>query len=181
MPPMSSNAVPLKVRQAVAFLLLGGTFAGALSLALGARLDEAEFTFNNTGDITANGGNGVREINGSSVNAATFTHAGGAIDVDSGGSIDGVIAACDGMLESVNEETRLVPGHGAILVPAELREYRDMLATIRGRVAALIEEGLDLAAVQASGPTREFDAGGWGELWLDGDSFTEMVFNSLSD
>jgi oligopeptide transport system substrate-binding protein len=39
------------VRQAAAVLLLAGVFAGALGLALGARLDEADFTFNNGTEV----------------------------------------------------------------------------------------------------------------------------------
>ncbi len=44
--------MPLRVRQAMAVLLLGGAFAGALSLALGARLDRAQFTYNNGTEVS---------------------------------------------------------------------------------------------------------------------------------
>lgn len=101
------------------------------------------------------------------------------IDVDSGGSIDGVIAGCDRLAEMANEDTRFVPGHGTMFGLAELGQYRDMLIQVRTRVSALIEEGKDLEAVQAAKPTLEYDEE-WGQLWLDGDTFTATVFNSLS-
>jgi len=101
------------------------------------------------------------------------------IDVDSGGSIDGVIAGCDRLAQMADADTRFVPGHGTMFGPAELGQFRDMLVQVRARVSALIEEGKDLEAVQVARPTLEYDED-WGQLWLDGDAFTETVFNSLS-
>ena len=101
------------------------------------------------------------------------------IDVDSGGSIDGVIAGCDRLSEMADDETRFVPGHGTMFGLSELAEYRAMLVEIRARVSAMIEEGKDLEAVQAAAPTREYDEH-WGQMWLDGDTFAKTVFNSLT-
>ena len=101
------------------------------------------------------------------------------IDVDSGGSIDGVIAGCDTLAGLADAETRFVPGHGTIFGLDELAQYRAMLVDVRARVSALIAEGKDLEAVQAAKPSREYDEA-WGQMWLDGDTFTKTVFNSLS-
>jgi glyoxylase-like metal-dependent hydrolase (beta-lactamase superfamily II) len=101
------------------------------------------------------------------------------IDVDSGGSIDGVIAGCDRLSEMADADTRFVPGHGTMFGPDELAQYRAMLVDVRTRVSDMIEEGMDLEAVQAAAPTAEYDEG-WGQMWLDGQTFTKTVFNSLS-
>jgi glyoxylase-like metal-dependent hydrolase (beta-lactamase superfamily II) len=60
------------------------------------------------------------------------------IDVDSGGSIDGVIAAVDRGLALADAATKIIPGHGALSNRAELAAYRAMLATVRERVQAAI-------------------------------------------
>jgi glyoxylase-like metal-dependent hydrolase (beta-lactamase superfamily II) len=102
------------------------------------------------------------------------------IDVESGGSIDGVIAACAAMLELADDATKFVPGHGPIIGRAELATYHDMLVEIRSRVVARMEAGDDLEAIKASRPTAEWDEA-LGQAWLTGDQFTELVVRGLSD
>ena len=102
------------------------------------------------------------------------------IDVDSGGSIDGVIAACEAILEMSDDATRIVPGHGPVIGRAEIVTYRDMLIEIRDRVAARIAAGDDLDAVLAAKPTADWDEE-LGHVWLTGDQVTELVYRSLKD
>src|SRR5574341_1193442 len=63
------------------------------------------------------------------------------IDVSSGGSVDGMVAAADRMLALANAETKIIPGHGPLSNRAELQAYRDMLATVRDRVRRAIAAG----------------------------------------
>jgi len=63
------------------------------------------------------------------------------IDTSSGGTIQGVIAACDRVLAIANDETRIIPGHGPLSNKAGLRAYRDMLATVADRIGKLVAEG----------------------------------------
>lgn len=63
------------------------------------------------------------------------------IDASSGGSIDGMIAAADLVLGMVNEDTRIIPGHGPLASSKDLKAFRGMLATLRDRIANLIREG----------------------------------------
>ena len=79
------------------------------------------------------------------------------IDLDSGGSIDGVIAAAEKGLQASNEQTRIIPGHGPVATRAELAAYRAMLVDIRGKVAAGIAAKRTLAdpGVEASGALRD--------------------------
>jgi cyclase len=78
-------------------------------------------------------------------------------DVDNGGDLDGVIAFCRDVLARIDRDTVIVPGHGRTATYAELEAYIDMLVTVRGRVAALIEDGATLAQVVAAEPTKDFD------------------------
>lgn len=78
--------------------------------------------------------------------------------VIAGGTIDGFVEACDIALELADASTRIVPGVGSVTDREALRAYRDMLATVRQRVARALAEGQSLEDVIASRPTREFDA-----------------------
>jgi glyoxylase-like metal-dependent hydrolase (beta-lactamase superfamily II) len=48
------------------------------------------------------------------------------IDVDSGGSIDGMIAAADQVLATDRRQTKVIPGHGPLGTKADLQNYRNV-------------------------------------------------------
>ena len=98
------------------------------------------------------------------------------IDVDSGGGIDGMIAADDRVLTMVHSSTKIIPGHGALSTPDDLREYRNMLITVRDRVRAMLNDGMSVDAIVAAKPTSDLDA-----VWGDNpDRFVTMTARSLS-
>jgi cyclase len=101
-------------------------------------------------------------------------------DIDSGGSVNGLVHAVDTVLAQVDGEAVIIPGHGYITDRAGLQEYRDMLVTIRDRVAKLIGEGADRDAVMAAKPTAEFDAR-WGQSeFMPVERWLPLVYMSLS-
>lgn len=96
------------------------------------------------------------------------------IDTSSGGTVDGVIAACDAALAIAGERTRIIPGHGPLSNRAELKGYRDMLATVSGRIRKMIAEGRKLEDIIASRVTADFDAQ-WGSGFMPAAKFAEML------
>jgi cyclase len=63
------------------------------------------------------------------------------IDVAVGGNIKGIIAALDRYLALANADTKIVPGHGALMNKADLAAYRKLMVTSRDRIAKLIAAG----------------------------------------
>jgi cyclase len=100
------------------------------------------------------------------------------IDISSGGSVDGLIAALDRALLLANEGTKIIPGHGALASKAELKAYRDMLVTVSGRLKALKAEGKTLAQASAAKPTADFDAV-WGKGFIKPEKFVPMLWQLL--
>lgn len=100
------------------------------------------------------------------------------IDLDNGGSVTGVIAALDRLLELTGDATRVIPGHGPVSDRQGLARYRDMLGTIHERVKALAAEGKDLAAVRAARPSADFDADWAG--FIDGDAFVGLLYRDAT-
>jgi len=80
------------------------------------------------------------------------------IDVNSGGGINGVIDAANKILEMARPDTKIVPGHGELAGPPELRAYRDMLVTVRDRIQEMIARGLSEDQVVEAKPTENFDS-----------------------
>jgi cyclase len=100
------------------------------------------------------------------------------IDTSSGGSVAGVLAAADRALKTVSDSTKIIPGHGPLASKADLKAYREMLASVSGRITAQIKQGKKLEEVQASKPTAQFDAK-WGKGFLPPDKFVEMLYGNL--
>jgi len=80
------------------------------------------------------------------------------IDVESGGSLAGTVAAIEAALARSNTRTVVVPGHGPVSNRAELAAYRDMLVAVGRRVREAVEQGTGLEDLLASRPTADFDA-----------------------
>jgi len=101
------------------------------------------------------------------------------IDLSSGGSIDGLIAATDVLLTLGDDNAKIIPGHGGLSDRAAVREYGKMLKTVRDRVRQQKAAGRSLAQTLATRPTAEFDAG-WGTGFIKPDQFVAMVYQSVS-
>jgi glyoxylase-like metal-dependent hydrolase (beta-lactamase superfamily II) len=101
------------------------------------------------------------------------------IDLESGGSLDGVIAAADKVLALANDASKIIPGHGPLSTKNDLTAYRDMLKTIRSRIHSQVTSGKSLDEVKASRPTKEWDDT-LGKGFINGERFTEFAYRSLS-
>ena len=101
------------------------------------------------------------------------------IDYSTGGSIDGMVAASEANLAATNDDTIVIAGHGkAVGTKAELQEFRDMLVTVREKVAALKEQGRSRDNTVAAKPTATFDAK-FGNFVIDPDFFTRLVYEGV--
>ena len=101
------------------------------------------------------------------------------IDYSTGGSIDGMIAACEANLAATTGKTIVIAGHGnPVSDRAGLKEFRDMLAAIRDNVAKLKREGRSRDEAVAAKPTAGFDAK-WGNFLIDPAFFTRLVYQGV--
>lgn len=101
------------------------------------------------------------------------------IDYSTGGSIDGMIAASDANLAATADDTIIIAGHGkAVGTKAELKEFRDMLITVRDKVAVLKKQGRSRDETVAAKPTIAFDAK-FGNFVIDPGFFTRLVYEGV--
>lgn len=109
------------------------------------------------------------------------------IDVEKGGTIEGVVLALTHIVNMAiveHEEeggTLVIPGHGHLCDQAEVVEYRDMVAIVRDRVKELIKKGETLDQVKAAKLTRDYDPiYGHNSYWTP-DMFVEAAYKSLKN
>ena len=85
------------------------------------------------------------------------------IDVERGGSINGIIDGLNRVLDLAIAEFRLeggtmmVPGHGRIVDSGDVAYYRDMVTIIRDRVQDMVKKEMTLDQVKAAQPTADYD------------------------
>ena len=101
------------------------------------------------------------------------------VDLASGGSIDGFVAAADRVLAMADANTKIIPGHGPLGDRAALQSFRAMLVTVRDRIKQAVAAGRTLEQVQAAKPTAEFDAV-WGNGRITPTMFVEVLYQDLS-
>ena len=100
------------------------------------------------------------------------------IDADNGGEINGMITFCKRILEELNDDSIVIPGHGAVVGVDVLKAYISMLETVRDRVQGMIDEGKSLDEVVAAKVTADFeDTYGPEDMSL---GFVNRVYTSLT-
>lgn len=108
------------------------------------------------------------------------------IDVEQGGSLEGVIDALNRMVaiaipgEYQEGGTMIVSGDGRASDEYELVTYRDMVTIFRDRIADMIDRGMTLEQVLAAKPTSDYD-GRYGDdpAWTP-EQFVTAAYRSLA-
>jgi cyclase len=107
------------------------------------------------------------------------------IDIERGGSINGVVEALNDILDLAFPEfrteggTMIIPGHGRISDSADVAYYRDMVTIIRDRIEGMIKKGMTLEQVKAAKPTLDYDTRYDSRDWTK-DMFITAVYRSLT-
>lgn len=100
------------------------------------------------------------------------------VDLDAGGSMQGLIVAADLALSLANDSTRIIPGHGPLGMTEELKNYRDYLVEASTNVQELIDQDMGLEQIIAARPTRQWDEE-LGKTWITPAQFVTFIYNSL--
>jgi glyoxylase-like metal-dependent hydrolase (beta-lactamase superfamily II) len=102
------------------------------------------------------------------------------IDLDNGGSVAGVIAYQRDLLERVDDETIIIPGHGALASKKDLEKNLLMLTDSQARVKMLVDQGRTIEEVLTEGPLsvyhEQFD---W--QFISTERMTRMLYRSLTE
>jgi cyclase len=165
-PPAPQDALPAKTYTGAFKLRLQGRVADLKHIA-NAHTDGDTYVWFKTANVLSTGD--------------TFTNGRYPnIDFANGGNIKGMIAATGAYLKLVNDQSRIVPGHGPIADKAALTQYRTMLVTAHDRMEKLVKEGKSEDQVVAAKPFADLDAK-WAPTELASTNFIRVVYHSLAD
>ena len=101
------------------------------------------------------------------------------IDLDSGGSLSGFIAAQKKIIGLADDDTKIIPGHGELANKADLQVALDMLEDAQARVKTLVDSGKSQEEVIAANPLAAY-ADDWTWDFISADSMTETIYRSLT-
>jgi cyclase len=100
------------------------------------------------------------------------------IDVASGGSIDGMIAAVEKVTGELPADVKVIPGHGALSNMTDMRNYLDMLKGTRGAVQKALDahQSVDqMKQAKILEPWKKYSGD-----FVSQDVFIETLYNSLT-
>ncbi len=97
------------------------------------------------------------------------------VDLNSGGSIDGYLAAVSAVADSVDDGTHIIPGHGALATKADLLSYRDMIRETVSLVREAKSAGQNIGDILRSGVMEPWAE--WGQGWITTERWVQTIFN----
>ncbi|MDX6746359.1 MBL fold metallo-hydrolase [Polaribacter sp. PL03] len=99
------------------------------------------------------------------------------IDLNSGGSINGVISAAEKVILISDNETIIIPGHGNVSNKTELIAYKNMLIDLRAKIKQAIKEGKTLENVTNNKKITEGYSSFSG--WINEEKIRIAIYKSL--
>jgi cyclase len=102
------------------------------------------------------------------------------IDTESGGSLRGFPAAIDRALAIINDDTKVIAGHGPLSNKRQLIEFRNVMDTIGKRAEKLFKAGKSMQQMVEAKPTRDFDAQWNRNTARTPDQYVETMYYDLA-
>jgi len=100
------------------------------------------------------------------------------VDLESGGSVEGLVKNIGELIGKIPADAKLIPGHGPISTLDDLKSYHRMLQQtteiVRGKIAA----GKTLDQIKSEGLPAEWAP--WGTGFIKTDRWVETIYKSLT-
>lgn len=100
------------------------------------------------------------------------------IDISSGGSFAGFISTLDKSIALMDDNSKIIPGHGELATKADVKILRDKLVDIRDQVFAALKKGKKVEEISSLGITDKYDPD-LGKGFLKGKDFVLIIAEEL--
>jgi glyoxylase-like metal-dependent hydrolase (beta-lactamase superfamily II) len=101
------------------------------------------------------------------------------IDGGSGGKFEGLLANFDKILALIDDNAKIIPGHGNLATKADVKAYRDMLFELNEGVKKALKSGKKVEDIPALNLTAKYDDT-FGKGFIKGKDFIIVVAQSLA-
>jgi glyoxylase-like metal-dependent hydrolase (beta-lactamase superfamily II) len=100
------------------------------------------------------------------------------VDLESGGSVEGLVKNIGELVNKIPADAKLIPGHGPISTLDDLKSYHRMLQQTTEIVRKKIAAGKTLDQIKSEGLPDEWKP--WGEGFIKTDRWVETIYKSLT-
>lgn len=100
------------------------------------------------------------------------------VDLDHGGDVEGLTRHIGDILGELPEGVKIIPGHGPLADPTDLKAYHQMLTETTRVVRVAMAAGKAVEDIKAAGLGDEWKR--WGEGFIKTDAWVETIHRSLS-
>lgn len=90
------------------------------------------------------------------------------VDLESGGSVQGLISNIGSLIQMIPSDAKLIPGHGPVSTLEDLRDYHQMLIDTSTIVRKAMAENKSLDDIKKAGFPEKYKAAGSGFINTDG-------------
>ncbi|SRX53024.1 MBL fold metallo-hydrolase [Aequorivita sp. CIP111184] len=103
------------------------------------------------------------------------------IDTENGGSLTGCIKGLEKAMMVINEDTKIIPGHGDVGSYKDLQKTVEMLSTVYKRVTMnYINKKSEEEVAKMTDLTKEYDDNGYGGGFISTEAFLRMVYSEVA-
>ena len=100
------------------------------------------------------------------------------VDLDSGGSVPGLVKNIGELMQQIPSDAKIIPGHGEVSTLDDLKDYYQMLVETTMLVRKELKKKKSLDEIKKAGlPAKYKD---WGAGFINTDKWIETIFNSYS-
>ncbi|OMH32101.1 MBL fold metallo-hydrolase [Motiliproteus sp. MSK22-1] len=99
------------------------------------------------------------------------------VDISSGGNVLKMAANIEAVLHRVDDQTKIIPGHGPLSSKSDLRAFHEMLVGTAAEVKAMKDKGMSQEQAQKEGLSDQWNE--WTDGFLSTESWIGIVYQSL--
>ena len=100
------------------------------------------------------------------------------VDIDSGGSVQGMINNVGALIRQIPADAKLIPGHGPLATLEDLKTYHQTLVETSNLVQAEMQKGKSLADIKKAGLPAKYAS--WGSGFIKTDFWIDTVYRIYS-
>ncbi|MEX0619267.1 MAG: MBL fold metallo-hydrolase [Pseudohongiellaceae bacterium] len=98
------------------------------------------------------------------------------VDLANGGTVQGYVSNLEKVLSWIDDETRVIPGHGALGNKADLLNFYNVIRDSATDIRILKSQGLSVAEIVTEGLDARYES--WGTGFINEQRWVETVFES---
>jgi cyclase len=100
------------------------------------------------------------------------------VDIDSGGSVQGLIRNVASLIAKIPADAKIIPGHGPLATHADLKAYHSLVVDSAAHIEGRMKAGKSLDEIKKEGMPEKFKEAGSG--FINNDSWITIVHRSYS-